>query len=172
METFGHDAQQLQLRSQETGVVIDLDLASTTRNPNSNSSSSSPVSTTNSASTSVQNSSSPLASTTNSASTSVQNSFTANTPTLQSLNLLERYGVSDEFYHELFMLFPELPRSYHVKRVRHDMSSLIEIETLLCQYHGASRPFKSTLAAALAIEVWYNDIRLRLNSLSLTIILS
>ena len=154
VETFGLDAQQLQLRSQETGEVIDLDLASTTRNPNSNSSYSSP------------------ASTTNSASTSVQNSFNANTPTLQSLNLLERFGVSDEFYHELFMLFPELPRSYHVKRERRDMSSLIEIETLPSQYHSTSRPFKSTLAAALAIEVWYNGIRLRINSHSLTIILS
>ena len=56
------------------------------------------------------------------------------------------------------MAFPELPRSYRVKRVRRDMSSLIEIETLSSQYHGASRPFKSTLAAALAIEVWYNGI--------------
>ena len=34
----------------------------------------------------------------------------------ETLYLLERFGVSDECYHELAMLHPQLPRLYKIKK--------------------------------------------------------
>ena len=48
------------------------------------------------------------------------------------------------------MAFPDLPRSYLLKKAHKELSASIEIEAIP---HGAVRPFKSTLAAALAVEV-------------------
>ena len=36
----------------------------------------------------------------------------------QVLYLLDRFGISDEFYHEIAMIFPSLPWSHHVKDFR------------------------------------------------------
>ena len=36
----------------------------------------------------------------------------------QVLYLMDRFNVSDEFYHELSMFLPATPRSYQIKKVR------------------------------------------------------
>ena len=41
---------------------------------------------------------------------------------LQVLYLLDKFAVSDEFYHELTMLCPNLPKSYKVKQTRVDLN--------------------------------------------------
>ena len=41
----------------------------------------------------------------------------------ETLYLLEKFGVSDECYHELTMIHPNLPRSYKVKNIRSSVSS-------------------------------------------------
>ena len=51
------------------------------------------------------------------------------------------------------MAFPDLPRTYLVKLARKNISSMFDIEALPPPHHGAMRPFKSTLAAALSVEV-------------------
>ena len=52
----------------------------------------------------------------------------------ETLFLLERFGVSDECYHEMTQLFPELPRSYVVKNERKDISQSIELKELPSKY--------------------------------------
>ena len=46
----------------------------------------------------------------------------------QILYLLERFGVSDEFYHELSMAHPSLPRSHLVKKSRQLLTETIELK--------------------------------------------
>ena len=57
----------------------------------------------------------------------------------QTLYLLDRLGVSDEFYHELSMRFPALPRSYIIKSARQLLSETVELERLDPPYYGAYR---------------------------------
>ena len=54
--------------------------------------------------------------------------------------LLEKFGVSDEFYHELSMLHPQFPRSYKVKGARKDISECIDLTPLPPPFSGAYRP--------------------------------
>ena len=44
--------------------------------------------------------------------------------------------MSDEFYHELTMLHPELPRSYKVKAARRRVSDTVEFLPLPSPFHG------------------------------------
>ena len=71
---------------------------------------------------------------------------------LQTLYLLDRFGVGDAFYHELTMLQPELPRSYKVKRARADLNNTVDIENIP-GFDGAFRPFESTLKQQLSALV-------------------
>ena len=75
-------------------------------------------------------------------------------PALRStLYLLERFGVSDEFYHELAMIHPALPRSYRVKQARKQITDTVELRRLPEPHHGACRPFQECLVTAQAHEV-------------------
>ena len=71
----------------------------------------------------------------------------------QVLYLLERFGISDQFYHELTMTNPTLPRSYKVKRARESISSQIELKRLPQPYHGCYRSLKECIASAILAEV-------------------
>lgn len=71
----------------------------------------------------------------------------------QTLYLLERFGVSDDFFHELSMVHPSLPRSYRVKQTRKTLSEGVTIKKLQSPYRGAFRPFRDCLSAAIAHEV-------------------
>ena len=73
----------------------------------------------------------------------------------ETLILLERFGVSDECYHEMTQLFPELPRSYVVKNERKDISQSIELKELPSKYKGAYRPVRKFIEAILSDKVSY-----------------
>ena len=94
---------------------------------------------------------------------------------MQTLYLLERFGVSDEFYHELtqvrlivwlsaelciyycfhfcVQVYPELARSYRVKQARQETGKDIELERVPAPFHGVYRHFKPAVVAALQREV-------------------
>ena len=73
----------------------------------------------------------------------------------ETLYLLEKFGVSDECYHELTMIHPNLPRSYKVKNIRSSVSSAVDIQKLPAsqKYYGAYRPLKDYVASILSHEV-------------------
>ena len=95
---------------------------------------------------------------------------------MQTLYLLERFGVSDEFYHELtqvrlkmfcgaelcvyyyfhlcVQVYPELARSYQVKQARQVTGKDIELERVPGPFHGVYRHFKPAVVAALQREVF------------------
>ena len=78
---------------------------------------------------------------------------------LQTLYLLERFRVSDEFYHELAVVNPSLPRSYRVKEARKSLTEPVDIIRLPQPYHGAYHRFEHCLAEAIAYEViMYNRV--------------
>ena len=67
----------------------------------------------------------------------------------ETLYLLERFGVSDECYHELAMLHPQLPRLYKIKNARRDITHEIELLPLPAK-NGAYRPLKNCLSLVLS----------------------
>ena len=71
----------------------------------------------------------------------------------EALFLLERFGVSDECYHEMTQLFPQLPRSYVVKKDRKEISQSIELEELPSNYKGAYRPVRKCIEEILSDKV-------------------
>ena len=85
----------------------------------------------------------------------------------QTLYLLERFGVSDEFYHELAMINSALPRSHIVKQTRQLITESVEIQRLPEPYNGTYRPFKECLLLSssllllsrscqgCALKLWY-----------------
>ena len=73
--------------------------------------------------------------------------------TEQILYLLNRYGVSDQFYHELAMIMPPLPQSYKVKRACQTISSTVELKRLPRPYDGCYRSMKQMLTSLLSAEV-------------------
>ena len=107
----------------------------------------------------------PLASTSTTTSTSTTALATASTSTTslatvsghekvqQTLYYLDRFAVSDEFYHELAMLNHELPRSYLIKKERACLNSSVELQRLPSPYHGWYRPFREYLVECLTREV-------------------
>ena len=56
------------------------------------------------------------------------------------LYLLDQFGISDEFYHEIAMIFPSLPWSHFVKDIQRRLNASIVIKWLLFPYYGAYRP--------------------------------
>ena len=73
--------------------------------------------------------------------------------TRATLYLLDKFAVSDEFYHELSMSYNDLPRSYKIKGLRGAMSRDVSVVRLGEGFHGAYRPFEDLLALCLAREV-------------------
>ena len=73
-------------------------------------------------------------STTSHQSTYLNNNLPSNIDEI--LFLLDSFGVSDEFYHELSMCHPSLPRSYLINERRKCISSNIEIHRLPRPYFG------------------------------------
>ena len=93
----------------------------------------------------------------------------------QILHLLERFGVHGEFYHEISMTHPSLPRSstciytytslvhwpllisyhrsYKVKQTRKQLTELVSIEHLPPPSHGVYHPFKDYCISLLMQEV-------------------
>ena len=69
------------------------------------------------------------------------------------LYLLDKFGISDEFYQELSMVNPYLPRSHLVKRIREKINSTILIFRLPQPYFGSYRPLEKCIVEALAIQV-------------------
>lgn len=69
--------------------------------------------------------------------------------TEQILYLLDRYGVSDEFYHELTMVTKCLPRSHRVKALRRQISETVPYIRLPSPFDGCYRPFEGTLRESL-----------------------
>lgn len=65
------------------------------------------------------------------------------------LYLLDAFNISDEFYHELSMLHPSLPRLCAVKARRSDISSNVPILRLPKPYSGCYRSLKEYLAEIL-----------------------
>ena len=93
VDSFGLTVENIAMSNSATGTPLTL-----TYQPSSSSSGSSLPSSTNS-------SSSPSFS---------QNQLCSNDTLYQTLYLLDRFGVSDEFYHELAMAHPSLPRSVEI----------------------------------------------------------
>ena len=73
--------------------------------------------------------------------------------TRATLYLLDKFAVSDEFYHELSMSHKDLPRSYKVKELRSELSKAVTIDRLGECFYGAHRPFEDLLALCLSREV-------------------
>ncbi len=67
----------------------------------------------------------------------------------ETLYLLEKFGISDECYHELAILNPQLPRLYKVKNARTAITHEIELVPLPGR-NGAYRPIKNCLALVLS----------------------
>ena len=70
-----------------------------------------------------------------------------------TLYLLDKFAVSDEFYHEFSMSYKDLPRSYKIKGLRGTMSRDVSVVRLGEGFHGAYRPFEHLLALCLSREV-------------------
>ena len=70
-------------------------------------------------------------------------------PIAEILYLLDTYGVSDDFYHELSMINTLLPRSHEVKKLRKFISSGIEIQYLQHPYFGCYVSFPEYLSSTL-----------------------
>lgn len=62
----------------------------------------------------------------------------------QLLFLLDKFCVSDELYHELNILYNDLPRSYLIKQKRSDLNKLCHIEKAPGIYPGAQISFLDT----------------------------
>ena len=60
---------------------------------------------------------------------------------------MDRFGVSDACYHELTQIFPDIPRSYRVKRQRQSLDHLLEEgwHRVAEPYDGMYRSFKDKL---------------------------
>ena len=71
----------------------------------------------------------------------------------QILYLLDKFAISDEFYHELCMLSPCLPRCYKVKAVRASINQSIKLEHLPKPYFGCYRSLYDCIVETIEIEV-------------------
>ena len=71
------------------------------------------------------------------------------------LFLLEQFGVSDEFYHELTQILPALPRSYKVKGLRKGIDDSVDIIRLPKPCFGAYRPLNQLLECLISDQVSY-----------------
>ena len=65
------------------------------------------------------------------------------------LFLLDKFYVSDEFYHEITMLHDSLPRSYLVKQRRDELNKLLSISKTPGKFEGCQVDFHHTLTECL-----------------------
>ena len=72
-----------------------------------------------------------------------------NTPNLRVLYLLDKFGVSDSFYHQLSMIFPDLPRSYGIKKARIELNRSMTLNRI-DGFEGAYRPFEEILCEQIS----------------------
>ena len=70
------------------------------------------------------------------------------------LYLLDKFGVGDQYYHEMSMLDSSLPRSYKVKGLRTTLNESMDIKHI-SGFEGARRPFKETLTKVIRRMVCY-----------------
>ena len=66
---------------------------------------------------------------------------------------LDRFAVSDEFYHELSMIHSSLPRSYLVKQARTRMNAAVNIKRLPKPYFGCYRSFGECRSSTITREI-------------------
>lgn len=72
---------------------------------------------------------------------------------MNTLYLLDRFGVSDQFYHELSMIYPSLEHSYRVKEALTTLNSDVVIHNLPGE-KGWYRNVKQSVSDAIKIEVY------------------
>lgn len=58
---------------------------------------------------------------------------------------MDRFGVSDQFYHHLTMVFNELPRSYLVKQCKHNLNEMSHLTVTPGKSPGVQTSFKELL---------------------------
>jgi len=63
----------------------------------------------------------------------------------QILFLLDKFYVSDQFYHELTVTYEDMPRSYLIKQLRSDLNKVTHIESVPGIYPGAQCNFEELL---------------------------
>ena len=75
----------------------------------------------------------------------------------QILYLLDKFGVGDEFYHELSMIDLTLPRSYQVKKKRTSLNSSMDIQ-YIPGFEAAHRPLLTTLQEEISrlVSILFN----------------
>lgn len=71
------------------------------------------------------------------------------TEVFKVLYLLDRYGVSDAFYHQLSMQFESLPRSHNVKAARTELNETVELMSLP-GYDGCYRHVEMTICEVIS----------------------
>ena len=71
------------------------------------------------------------------------------------LFLLEEFGVSDEFYHELSQILPTLSRSYKVKGLHKRIDDGVDIRRLPKPAFGAYCPLNELLEGLISDQVHY-----------------
>ena len=69
-----------------------------------------------------------------------------------TLYLLDIFGVSDKFYHELSMIYPCLQRSYKVKGARTTLNCNVDLIKLPSN-KGCYRPQKESICSAIKAEI-------------------
>ena len=63
----------------------------------------------------------------------------------QILFLLDRFCVSGELYHELSLVYDDLPRSYLIKQKRSELNNLCHVQKVLGKFPGAQVSFSDTI---------------------------
>lgn len=58
---------------------------------------------------------------------------------------MDRFGVSDQFYHHLTMAFNELPRSYLVKQCKHSLNEMSHLTVTPGKSPGVQTSIKELL---------------------------
>ena len=71
----------------------------------------------------------------------------------RTLYLLEQFGISDEFYHELTLANQSLSRSHLVKQAWWTITEPVDILRLPDPFHSVYQQFQHCLAEAIAYEV-------------------
>jgi hypothetical protein len=69
------------------------------------------------------------------------------------LYIIDKFGVSDEFIHELTMITDGLPKSYLVKQCRTELNSLCKLTGTPGKAPGAQYSFKELLTEQIKIMV-------------------
>ena len=68
---------------------------------------------------------------------------------LRVLYLLDKFGVSDSFYHELCMILSDLPRSHGIKKARIELNRSMTLHRI-DGFEGAYRPFEEILCEQIS----------------------